>query len=152
MQKIGNENVDATMKRSAPCRRAAQAIATEMADYSKKCFEEGTAAIEKLFGAKSLDKAIEIQSDYVKAAYEGFVAQATKIGELYTDLRQGEPTSRSKASWRRPTAEVIRGSLLVSFECKKPGRLAGLLCFGQSPRLVRTYSRCAVARAASRSG
>ena len=42
--------------------------------------------LEKLFGAKSLDKAIEIQTDYAKTAYEGFVAQATKIGELYADL------------------------------------------------------------------
>ena len=28
----------------------------------------------------------EIQADYAKTAYEGFVAQATKIGELYVDL------------------------------------------------------------------
>ena len=33
-----------------------------------------------------LDKAIEVQSDYFKHAYEGFVAKATKIGELYADL------------------------------------------------------------------
>lgn len=57
-----------------------------MADYSKKSFEEGSAALEKLFGAKSFDKALEIQSDYAKSAYEGFVAESTKIGELFTDL------------------------------------------------------------------
>jgi len=42
--------------------------------------------LEKLFGAKTFEKAIEIQTDYAKSAYEGFVAQATKIGELYADL------------------------------------------------------------------
>ena len=63
-----------------------QAIAAEVADYSKKSFEDGTEAVEKLFGVKSLEKAIEIQTDYAKTAYEGFVAQATKIGELYADL------------------------------------------------------------------
>ena len=57
-----------------------------MADYSKKVFEQGTAATEKLLGAKSLDKAVEVQSEYVKSAYEGFVAEATKLGELYADL------------------------------------------------------------------
>jgi hypothetical protein len=57
-----------------------------MADYSKKTFEDGTAAIEKLFGAKSFDKAIEVQTAYAKTAYEGFVAEATKIGELYADF------------------------------------------------------------------
>ena len=35
---------------------------------------------------KSLDSAIQLQSDYAKSAYEGFVAQATKFGELYTNL------------------------------------------------------------------
>ena len=33
-----------------------------------------------------LEKAIEIQSEYAKSAYEGFVAGATRIGELYADL------------------------------------------------------------------
>ena len=63
-----------------------QAIAVEMADDSKKAFEEGSAAAEKLLGAKSLEKAVEIQTDYAKTAYEGFVAGATRIGELYADL------------------------------------------------------------------
>ena len=45
-----------------------------------------SAALEKLFGAKTLETAIEVQSNYVKIAYEGFVAEATKLGELYTDL------------------------------------------------------------------
>ena len=27
-----------------------------------------------------------MQSEYVKSAYEGFVARTTKLGELYTDL------------------------------------------------------------------
>jgi hypothetical protein len=27
-----------------------------------------------------------VQSDYFKTAYEGFVAEATKLGELYADL------------------------------------------------------------------
>ena len=61
-------------------------IAVEMADYSKRVFEQNAAAAEKLIGAKSLEKAFEVQSDYVKSSYEGFVAQATRLGELYVDL------------------------------------------------------------------
>jgi len=41
----------------------AQAIAAEIADYSKKSFEESTAVLEKLMGAKSLEKAMEVQSE-----------------------------------------------------------------------------------------
>jgi hypothetical protein len=86
IQKLGKDNVDVAMKQFGTVSKGWQAIATEVADYSKKSFEDGSAALEKLFGAKSVEKAIEVQSDYVKTAYEGFVAEATKLGELYTDL------------------------------------------------------------------
>jgi len=85
-QKLGKDNVDTCMKQFGTVSKGWQAIATEFADYSKKSFEDGSAALEKLFGAKTLEKAIEVQSDYVKTTYEGFVAEATKLGELYTDL------------------------------------------------------------------
>jgi hypothetical protein len=86
IQKLGKENVDATMKSFGAFSKATQTIATEVADYSKKAFEDGTKVLEKLFGAKSFAKAIEIQADYAKSVYESFVAEATKIGELYADL------------------------------------------------------------------
>src|SRR5438105_7560605 len=75
MQKLGKDNMDVTLKAFGAVSKGFQAIAVEMADYAKKTFEEGTAASEKLIGAKSLDKAFEVHSDYVKAAYEGFVSQ-----------------------------------------------------------------------------
>jgi hypothetical protein len=86
MQKMSKESMDATMKSFGSLSKATQALAAELADYSKKSFEDGTKVVEKLFGAKSFDKAIEIQTDYAKTAYEGFVAEATKIGEIYADL------------------------------------------------------------------
>jgi phasin family protein len=86
VKKFGKDNVEATMKSFGAVSKATQAIAAEFADYSKKSFEDSTKVWEKLLGAKSLDKAIEIQSDYAKTAFEGFVAQAGKIGELYADL------------------------------------------------------------------
>ena len=86
MQKLGKDNMDVAMKSFGTVSKSFQAIAVEVADYSKKSFEEGTAATEKLFGAKSLEKALEIQTEYAKNAYEGFVAGATRIGELCADM------------------------------------------------------------------
>ena len=85
-QKLGKDNMDTCMKQFGTVSKGWQAIATEFADYSKKSFEDGSATLEKLLGAKSLEKAIEIQTAYAKSAYETFVAEATKLGELYTDL------------------------------------------------------------------
>jgi hypothetical protein len=79
MQKYGKDNVDATMKVWGQVSKGVQAIAAETADYSKKSFEEGSAALQKLLGAKSLQNAIEIQTAYAKTAYDGFVAQAAGL-------------------------------------------------------------------------
>ena len=86
LQQVGKENVEVALKSFGTLSKGGQAIAVEVADYSKKAFEDGTAALEKLFGVKSVEKAIELQTDYAKTAYEGFVAEATKLGELYADL------------------------------------------------------------------
>jgi hypothetical protein len=85
-QKFGTEGVDVVVKQFGAFSKVAQAIASEVADYSKEAFEHTAAATEKLFGAKSLEKAIEVQSDFMKTSYEGFVARSSKFSELYVDL------------------------------------------------------------------
>jgi hypothetical protein len=88
MQKFGRDSMDAALKSFGAMSKSLQNITVEWADYSKKAFEEGTAATEKLLGAKSLDKAVEVQTDYLRSAYERFVTQASKLGELYADMAQ----------------------------------------------------------------
>ena len=88
IQKLGKDNMDVTMTSLSALSKGFQTIAVEMADYSKKAFEDGAAATEKLMGAKSIEKAVEVQSDYFKTAYEGFVSQSAKLGELYAGLAQ----------------------------------------------------------------
>jgi hypothetical protein len=85
-QKFNKDGVDAMTKALESSTKSMQAIAAQVTDYSKSSFEQGSGVMEKLMGAKSLDKAIEIQSAFAKTAYDGFVAHATKLGELYADL------------------------------------------------------------------
>ena len=68
--------------------KSTQAIATEIADYSRRSFENGAKAAEKLIGAKSLDKAIEVQSEYAKEAYEGYVSEVTKLAPIIRESRR----------------------------------------------------------------
>jgi hypothetical protein len=63
-----------------------QAIATAYSDYAKKSFEDTRSFVEKLAGVKSPDKAIEIQTEFAKSAFETFMAESQKIGALYRDL------------------------------------------------------------------
>ncbi|MBN8998539.1 MAG: phasin family protein [Rhizobiales bacterium] len=86
VQKASKDGVDMTMKSMDAFGKGMQAIAVEAADYSKKSFESGTAALEKLMAAKSLDKAVEVQSEYVKSAYEGYVGEMTKLQSMMTEF------------------------------------------------------------------
>ena len=87
--KKGKEAVDTLVKSYTTVAQGWQAIATEAADYSKKSFENGLAHFEKLSGVKSVEAAVELQSAFVKSSYEGFVAEATKLGEMYANLAKG---------------------------------------------------------------
>lgn len=63
-----------------------QAIATAYGDYTRKSFEDTKSFVERMSGVKSIDKALEVQTDYAKSAYETFVTESQKIAGLYTDL------------------------------------------------------------------
>ena len=86
MQKFGKEGMEMAMSSFGAWSKSAQAIATEIADYSKKSVEESTAAWERLLGAKTPEKAMEVQTAYLRSSYEELVAETAKIGELYADL------------------------------------------------------------------
>jgi phasin family protein len=86
MQKFGKDSMDMAMNSLGAWSKSAQAIVVEVADYSKKTAEGSAAVWEKLLGAKSLEKAMEVQSEFLKSSYQDFVAEATKLGELYADL------------------------------------------------------------------
>jgi hypothetical protein len=83
-QKFSKEQIEAFTAASATLTKGLQEIATESSDYSKKAFAAGTAMYEKLLGARSVESAIQIQSEFAKQAYEGLFAQATRVSELYT--------------------------------------------------------------------
>jgi len=63
-----------------------QTIANAYGDYTKKSLQDTRSFVEKLMGVRSLDKAIEIQSEFARQAYETFVAESQKISELYSEL------------------------------------------------------------------
>jgi len=63
-----------------------QTLATAYGNYTRKSFEDTKAFVEKLSGVRSLEKAVEIQTEFAKQAYETFVTESQKIRELYSGL------------------------------------------------------------------
>jgi hypothetical protein len=85
--------VEAASIQPAPVEAAAepapvslQTIANAYRDYTRKSIEEFGSFVEQLSGVRSLDKAMTVQSEFVKRAYETSVAESQKICELHNRL------------------------------------------------------------------
>lgn len=84
--KLGKEMADTRLKSFASVSKNMQAIAVEATEYSRRAFEQSGSAMEKLVQAKSPDNAMQVQMDFARQAYEGFVSQTTRMSELYADM------------------------------------------------------------------
>ena len=85
-QQYGKEHLESVVASATTVQNGLQAIATAYGDYTKKSYEDSKSFVERLSGVKSLDKVLEVQTEFAKSAYETFVADSQKIAGLYTDL------------------------------------------------------------------
>lgn len=83
---VGKEAMDNFIKSVSTLTKGFQQIASETGEFTKRNYETSAKMLEELAQTRTPDKAIEIQSAYAKNFYEAWVSQATKIGELYTNI------------------------------------------------------------------
>ena len=100
-QKMGKDNYDAVLRSYGELSKGFQAIGARVTDYSKRAFEDATRAFEQLVGAKSFERAVEIQSQYAKKAYDAWVAEASKLGEMYAAVARDAYKTVEKALTKR---------------------------------------------------
>jgi hypothetical protein len=100
-QKMGKDNYDAVLRSYGELNKGFQAIGARVTDYSKRAFEDASRAFEQLVGAKSLESVVEIQSQYAKKAYDTWVAEASKLGEMYAAVARDAYKPVEKAVTKR---------------------------------------------------
>jgi len=83
---VSAEPASAEPSPAEPAPGSLQTIANAYRDYTRKSFEEFGSFVEQLSGVRSLDKAMTVQSEFVKRAYETSVAESQKICELHNRL------------------------------------------------------------------
>ena len=104
LQKLGQVNVDSYMKGFGEWNKSWQTLAAEMTDYSKRTFEDGTAAFEKLLTAKSVEQAVEIEEVVgVVAAVDG-----EEPSSRPSTAGSGQRSSRRPTSFRPPGSRAPR--------------------------------------------
>ncbi|CDZ29213.1 phasin family protein [Neorhizobium galegae] len=104
--KKSKEAMDGMLKSYSEIAKGYQAIATEATDYSKKSFQDMTGFMEALASTRSVEAAFELQTNYVKSAYESFIAESTKITDMYADL--------AKTAYKPYEAPVAKSTAMVT--------------------------------------
>jgi hypothetical protein len=102
-QRLGKEGFDAAVRSFGEMNKGFQAIASEVTDYSKKSFDDVIRAWEQLVAVKSVDRAFEIQSEYAKKAYDNYIAEVSKLGEMYVSLARNAYKPVEQAITKRST-------------------------------------------------
>lgn len=82
----GKQTMDAMLKNYADMAKGFQQIAAQTSDYSRKSFSDMATFFETLATTRSVESAVELQTNYVKTACDDFIAQAARVGDIYADL------------------------------------------------------------------
>lgn len=75
------KNLEAVVASVTAATKGAEALGAQVMAFSKKSMEDQVSAAKALAGAKSVQEAVELQTAWVKAAMEGYMAEASKMGE-----------------------------------------------------------------------
>jgi len=82
----GKDFAESSAQSLASLSSHAQVIATEATEYTRKSIQANGEFVEAVLSAPSFEDMVDLQTDYLKRSYEGFVAQATRTSELYANL------------------------------------------------------------------
>ena len=95
------DTADAVTKSATVAGKGIETINSEIYSYSKQSIEDAVSATKAVLGSKSVHEAFEFQTDYAKSAFEAYVGQLSKIGELATSATKEtfEPFKGRVQAW-----------------------------------------------------
>jgi hypothetical protein len=102
-QRLSKEGFDAATRSFGEMNKGFQTLAAEMTDYSKRTFEDVFRAWEQLMGAKSVEQVFKIQSQYAATAYEAYISEMSKFGEMYLNIARKASKPVEQATGKRGT-------------------------------------------------
>jgi phasin family protein len=83
---LAKENLDAAFAAQAVAQKGFDAISDEVTALGKKTAEAQFANVKALFGVKSPQEFVELQTAIVRTAFDSAVAGSTKVAEIVTKV------------------------------------------------------------------
>jgi phasin family protein len=75
------KNLEAMVASVTAATKGAETLGARAMAYSKKSVQDQVAAARGLVAAKSVQEAIELQTNFAKSAFEAYIAEVTKMSE-----------------------------------------------------------------------
>jgi phasin family protein len=79
---FGKQNVEAWLASAGAAQRGFEALSARTVAFQKQALENHVAATKSLMTSKSVQEFAEKQNEYVKGAFEAYVAELTEVSEL----------------------------------------------------------------------
>lgn len=88
ISKQSRRTLEALMNAGTVTTRGLETINAENMAFAKTQFDESVAAAKAMFGARTLQDLIDLQTGYAKTAFDAYMSQSTKVSEIATKLAQ----------------------------------------------------------------
>ncbi len=79
-------NVEAMLASSRAATAGLEAIASQVADFSRKSFEETTAAARAMTTVKTPNELMQLQNDFAKTQFDHAISEMSKLSETMVKL------------------------------------------------------------------
>lgn len=83
---LGKGNVEALVAASKIAAKGVESLTQDVAEFGRKSFEDASLALKSFAEVKSPTDLFKLQSEFAKSAFEGFVAEGTKVSEAMIKL------------------------------------------------------------------
>lgn len=117
MRELGKQQFDLMSSATNSTAKGLRAIAAEATDYSRQSLDNGRVFFEKMLRVQKLDDIIQLQSEFARMTYGDFIARASKVGELCSNLaRDAFVTSQSVSEATTKSASEVASKALSDIE------------------------------------
>jgi phasin family protein len=93
---FNKETVEAVIASSNVVAKGVEDLGQEIATYTQAAVEKNIETAQKLFAVKSVQDAFDLQTEWAKSAFDGFVAESAKLQDMSMALgtKASEPISK----------------------------------------------------------
>ena len=111
MTELSKGNVEAFVASTKIVAKGLETVGQEVAEFSRKSFEDASAALKGFAEVKSATDFFRLQSDFVRGQFDGFVSESSKLSE--TMIKLAGDVAEPLASRYSVAAERVKAAVAL---------------------------------------